>query len=77
MNSLKADLHVHSRFSTRPSYWVLQKLGCAESYVDPLSIYEYAQRKGMNFVTITDHNSPSAEYIHQRRGNHVFPGQWL
>ncbi|MFP4444618.1 MAG: glycosyltransferase [Desulfosudaceae bacterium] len=57
INSLKADLHVHSRFSTRPSYWVLQKLGCAESYVDPLSIYEYAQRKGMNFVTITDHNT--------------------
>jgi hypothetical protein len=26
-NVLKADLHVHSRHSTRPSQWILQKLG--------------------------------------------------
>ncbi len=57
MQMMKADLHVHSRFSTRPSYWVLQKLGCSESYVDPLCIYDYAKRKGMTFVTITDHNT--------------------
>ncbi|MDY6904511.1 MAG: glycosyltransferase [Thermodesulfobacteriota bacterium] len=57
MQPMKADLHVHSRFSTRPSYWVLQKLGCAESYIDPVSIYDYARRKGMRFVTITDHNT--------------------
>lgn len=57
MQPMKADLHVHSKFSTRPSYWVLQKLGCAESYIDPVSIYEYARRKGMSFVTITDHNT--------------------
>ncbi|MDY6823977.1 MAG: glycosyltransferase [Thermodesulfobacteriota bacterium] len=57
MQPMKADLHVHSQHSRRPSYWVLQKLGCAESYIDPMSIYEYARRKGMTFVTITDHNT--------------------
>lgn len=51
------DLHVHSRFSTRPSEWILQKIGCAESYTDPHQIYETAQKRGMDFVTVTDHNT--------------------
>ncbi len=54
---LKADLHVHSRFSTRPSEWILQKLGCAESYTAPKTIYDTALRLGMDLVTITDHNT--------------------
>lgn len=54
---LKADLHVHSKFSTRPSEWILQKLGCAESYTDPMALYEMAKRQGMDLVTITDHNT--------------------
>ncbi|MEW6076886.1 MAG: glycosyltransferase [Thermodesulfobacteriota bacterium] len=54
---MKADLHVHSRYSTRPSYWILQKLGCSESYVEPKTVYDIARQKGMRFVTITDHNT--------------------
>jgi glycosyltransferase involved in cell wall biosynthesis len=53
----KADLHVHSRYSTRPSEWVLQKLGCAESYTEPLKLYDMAMERGMDYVTITDHNA--------------------
>ncbi len=53
----KADLHVHSKFSKRPSLWVLQKLGCPESYTEPHKLYEIASRKGMSLITITDHNS--------------------
>lgn len=53
----KADMHLHSRFSTRPSEWVLRKIGCAESYSDPLCLYETARSRGMDFVTITDHNT--------------------
>ena len=53
---MKIDLHVHSKYSTRPSQWVLQKLNCPESYTEPVRIYEDARRKGMGLVTITDHN---------------------
>ncbi|EKO41048.1 MAG: glycosyltransferase [Solidesulfovibrio magneticus str. Maddingley MBC34] len=53
---MKIDLHVHSKFSTRPSQWVLQKLNCPESFTEPLRIYEEARRKGMGLVTISDHN---------------------
>jgi len=51
------DLHVHSMFSTRPSQWILQKLGCAESYASPKDIYAIAKARGMDYVTITDHNT--------------------
>ncbi|MFO8048258.1 MAG: glycosyltransferase [Desulfosudaceae bacterium] len=57
MQSMKADLHVHSKYSTRPAYWILQKLGCSESYVEPATLYRIARQKGMRFVTITDHNT--------------------
>jgi glycosyltransferase involved in cell wall biosynthesis len=56
-NTLKADLHVHSRYSSRPSQWFLQKIGCAESYTDPLTVYKIAINRGMDLVTITDHNT--------------------
>lgn len=54
---MKADLHVHSRFSTRPSQWVLQKLGCPESFTQPMDVYRIARMRGMDLVTITDHNT--------------------
>lgn len=65
-NSLKADLHVHSKYSTRPSEWFLRRIGCAESYTDPLLLYEIAMKRGMDLVTITDHNtlSGSLEIAH-------------
>ena len=54
---MKIDLHVHSKYSRRPSQWVLQKLGCHECYTEPLRLYEIARQRGMNWVTITDHNT--------------------
>lgn len=51
------DLHVHSRHSTRPSQWVLQRMGCPESFTDPRTIYDAARALGMGQVTITDHNT--------------------
>jgi glycosyltransferase involved in cell wall biosynthesis len=53
----KADLHVHSKYSKRPSQWILRKLGASESYTDPLELYELAKARGMDLVTITDHNT--------------------
>jgi glycosyltransferase involved in cell wall biosynthesis len=48
---------MHSKFSKRPSEWVLRKLGCSESYSEPTKIYALAKQKGMDFVTVTDHNT--------------------
>lgn len=51
-----ADMHVHTRYSSRPSQWILKKLGCPESFTEPLAVYERARASGMDFVTVTDHN---------------------
>jgi glycosyltransferase involved in cell wall biosynthesis len=63
---MKVDLHVHSKYSVRPSQWILQKLGCPECFTEPAEIYRIAKKKGMDLVTITDHNtiSGSAEIAH-------------
>ena len=53
----KADLHVHSSHSNKPSMWALRKFNCPESYTSPIYIYNSAKKKGMDYVTITDHNS--------------------
>lgn len=54
---MRIDLHVHSKFSRRPSQWVLQKFGCPESFTEPSVLHRIALEKGMTHVTITDHNS--------------------
>ena len=57
VSNVRVDLHVHSKYSTRPSQWILQKLNCPESFTEPLKIYERARARSMNMVTITDHNT--------------------
>jgi glycosyltransferase involved in cell wall biosynthesis len=54
---MRADLHVHSKYSTRPSHWVLQKINCPECFTEPKRLYDIAKSKGMSLVTITDHNA--------------------
>lgn len=54
---VKIDLHVHSKFSKRPSQWVLQKIGCPESFTEPQQVYNIAKKRSMDMVTITDHNT--------------------
>ncbi len=56
-DAFSIDLHVHSRHSTRPSQWVLQRMGCPESFTQPRRIYDIARARGMSLVTITDHNT--------------------
>jgi glycosyltransferase involved in cell wall biosynthesis len=53
---MKVDLHCHSKYSDRPSLWFMQKLGCPESFTEPLALYHVQKRMGMDAVTITDHN---------------------
>ena len=53
----KADVHVHSKHSNEPSEWYLRKLGAPESFTEPKEIYRRCRERGMDFVTISDHDS--------------------
>jgi predicted metal-dependent phosphoesterase TrpH len=53
---MKCDLHVHSRFSG-PSTLPVLKAFCLESYSDPEEVYSVVKRRGMDLVTLTDHDS--------------------
>lgn len=57
MKTYRADLHVHSSHSNKPTYWALRKFNCPESYSSPRFIYHAARTQGMDCVTITDHNT--------------------
>jgi len=52
----KVDLHLHSRFSDRAAEWILRRLNFPDSYSEPLELYLTLKSRGMNFVTLTDHN---------------------
>lgn len=53
----QADVHVHSRYSDQPNEWFLRRIGAPESFTEPLEIYRKARERGMDFVTISDHDS--------------------
>ncbi len=53
---MRCDLHVHSRFSGRPGIAVLDHLG-RECYSEPLEVHARARQRGMDLVTLTDHDS--------------------
>jgi predicted metal-dependent phosphoesterase TrpH len=52
---MRCDLHVHSWHSGRTDVPALQHVG-RECYSDPLDVYERATRRGMDLVTLTDHD---------------------
>ncbi len=53
----RADLHCHSDASNKTGEAALNMIGCPESYSRPQEVYAQALRRGMDFVTITDHDS--------------------
>ena len=58
MNQLsRADLHVHSSASHVSKLGVQRSLEIPECATEPLEVYELAKRRGMDFVTITDHDT--------------------
>lgn len=59
MKTFKADLHLHSSHSNKPTYWAMRKFNCPESYTSPRHLHQAALARGMDYVTITDHNSIS------------------
>ncbi len=53
----KVDMHCHSTASERSKLGVQRSLGLPECATPPQEVYELAKRRGMDFVTITDHDS--------------------
>jgi glycosyltransferase involved in cell wall biosynthesis len=50
-------MHCHSLYSERPiHFWIFSKLGARESYTEPETLYRLLKERGMDFVTITDHD---------------------
>jgi predicted metal-dependent phosphoesterase TrpH len=56
---VKCDLHVHTIHSGMCTVPVLRRI-CRESYSDPLAVYEVLKQRGMDLVTVTDHDSIGA-----------------
>ncbi len=53
----KIDPHVHSLASNQPfDHTMTKRLGILDCYNDPEHIYAVAKQRGMDYVTITDHN---------------------
>ncbi len=62
MMHVKADLHVHSNYS-------------ADSIISPKELVQYAQKRGLNAVAITDHNQvEGARKIARETNFLVIPG---
>ena len=53
----RADLHCHSTASQLSKLGVQRALGLPECATPPEEVYELAKRRGMDFVTITDHDT--------------------
>ena len=53
----RADLHCHSAASEVSKLGVQRELGLPECATPPEEVYALAKRRGMDFVTITDHDT--------------------
>jgi len=56
---MRCDLHVHTRHSGMCTVPVMKRI-CRECYSDPREVYETLKRRGMDLVTVTDHDSIDA-----------------
>ena len=53
----RADLHCHSTASEQGKLGIQRSLGLPECATPPEEVYELAKARGMDFVTITDHDT--------------------
>jgi glycosyltransferase involved in cell wall biosynthesis/predicted metal-dependent phosphoesterase TrpH len=53
----RVDMHCHSTASERSRLGVQRAVGLPECATPPEEVYELAKRRGMDFVTITDHDT--------------------
>src|SRR5690349_8308728 len=53
----RADLHCHSSASQLARLGIQRSVALPECATPPQEVYELAMRRGMDFVTITDHDT--------------------
>ena len=53
---MRCDLHVHSKYSGALTLPILSRV-VRECYSEPAAVYEIALARGMDLVTLTDHDS--------------------
>src|ERR1700736_4951849 len=53
----KCDLHIHSRYSAGSEEWLFRRLDFPDSYSDPGELHRQLLERGMDFVTLTDHDT--------------------
>src|SRR5437016_4812958 len=53
----RVDMHCHSTASQESRLGVQRAVGLPECATPPQEVYELAKRRGMDFVTITDHDT--------------------
>jgi len=56
---MRCDLHVHTTASGMCTIPLMDRI-CRECYNDPRALYERLKRRGMDLVTVTDHDSIDA-----------------
>src|SRR6266566_4391395 len=52
----RCDLHIHSKFSARSEDWLFRRFDFPDSCTEPVDLYAQLRERGMDFVTITDHD---------------------
>jgi glycosyltransferase involved in cell wall biosynthesis len=53
----RMDMHCHSRASNGPAVAALGFIDCPECYSEPEQVYDQAKARGMDLVTLTDHDT--------------------
>jgi glycosyltransferase involved in cell wall biosynthesis/predicted metal-dependent phosphoesterase TrpH len=56
-NGARADMHCHSTASEAAKLGIQRSVGLPECATPPEEVHELAKRRGMDFVTITDHDT--------------------
>ena len=71
----RIDLHCHSEASNKAAEVLLNAISCPECYSDPLDVHAQAKRRGMDFVTITDHDTIDGVTLLRERRADVLVGE--
>src|SRR2546426_3397625 len=56
-NMSRCDLHIHSRYSARSEEWLFRRFDFPDSYSDPKELHRHLLELGMDYFTITDHDT--------------------
>src|SRR5438094_3277493 len=57
LNVSRCDLHIHSRYSARSEEWLFRRFDFPDSYSDPKELHGQLLKRGMDYGTITDHDT--------------------